>query len=305
MPPKAPSKPHKALSEPSWILPGRAINPVMKQKVILETSFAFSRTFNSRNIEYHWYALWDQTLSDLIADVPNLIVAPQFPVWFVPMHDDHEDEEDGDDPEEIVRLPEEHDAPGNESDDEDVGCGAGDVSFASTVPEKDTRQVIVDFAILHLMAVAQPQQMFRYGGWRITEVNIGLLVELKRFTSRSLKGEEQEQGIIWQISEARSDLMLQAGHVFTQDPDKQYVFAIAASGPYWCGTTIQRTEVLGTMHNLAHKDASFLPPEKRPKDIRPKWNKVVRIDHPSSIKRLQTIYNDLKGMGGLGTPVDV
>jgi hypothetical protein len=242
MPPKAlsqalnaPGKPHKPLaSEPSWVLPGRVINPVTKHKAILETSFAFSRTFNSRNIEFHWYALWAQTLSDLVADVPNLIVAPQFPVWFVPMHDDdHEDEDDGDDPEEIVlELP---NALGNQANHEEVGCGAGDVSFASTVPEKDANQVVVDFAVLHLMAVAQPQQKARYGGWRITEANIGLLVELKRFASRSLKGEEQEEHINGEISEACNDLIIQAAHVFIQDSDKQSVFAIAASGncPYY------------------------------------------------------------------------
>jgi hypothetical protein len=235
MPPKAPSqapgKPNKVLSETSWILPGRAINPVTKHKAILEKSFAFSRTFNPRNIEFHWYALWGQILSDLVADVPNLIVAPQFPVWFVQMEDDHEDEDDGDDPEEIDQLP-----PRNspEADDEEFGCAAGDVSFASTVPEKDADEVVVDFAILHLMAVAQPQQKVRYGGWRITEANIGLLVELKRFTSRSLKGEELEAGIDWKISEACNDLIVQAGHVFIQNPNKQYVYAIAASGicPY-------------------------------------------------------------------------
>jgi hypothetical protein len=235
MPPKAPSQAlkapgHKALSEPSWILPGRVINPAMKHKAILETSFAFSRTFNSRNIEFHWYALWAQTLSDLVADVPNLIVAPQFPVWFVPMQDDHEDEDDGDDPEEIVQPPEEQNAPGKQADDEEFGCGVGDVSFASTVPEKNANQVVVDFAILHLMAVAQPQQMVRYGGWRIAEANIGLLVEVKRFASRSLKGEEQKQEISGEISEACNDLVIQAAHVFIQDSKKQYVFAIAASG---------------------------------------------------------------------------
>jgi hypothetical protein len=219
----------------------------MEQKAILETSLAFSRTFNSRNIEFHWYALWAQTLSDLVADVPNLIVAPQFPVWFVPTHDVHENEEDGDDPEEMIGgLPEEQDDPVNEADDEEVGYGAGDVSFASTVPEKDANQVVVDFAILHLMAVAQPQRMVRYGGWRITGANIGLLVEVKRFASRSLKGEELEADISAQISEACGDLIRQAAHVFIQDSNKEYVFAIAASGncPYHLAAVYVMTVML-------------------------------------------------------------
>lgn len=323
-PSQAPGKPDKALSEPSWALPGRVINPVAKDKTILETSFAFSRTFNSRNIEFHWYALWAQILSDLVADVPNLIVVPQFPVWYVPTKDDDddddddeddgdedddeddddddEDEGDGDDPEEIDLLP-----PGSspEDEDEEFGCGAGDVSFASTVPQKDAEQVLADFSILHLKAAAQPQQMDRYGGWAITEVNIGLLVEVKRSASRSLEGQEQSEAISEKIKEACDDLITQAAHVFIQDLDKKYVYAIAASGPYWRGTTIHRTQVLGTMHFYADKDPSYQPPKEQPTDRKLRWNQIIRVDLPSSIKRLQTIYNNLKKMDGLGTPTDV
>ncbi|KAG1723818.1 hypothetical protein EDD22DRAFT_853904 [Suillus occidentalis] len=270
-------------------------------------------------------------------DVPNLIVAPQFPVWYVPTKDDHEDdhededdgdededdgdeddgdeddgdededdgdedEDDGDDPEEIDLLP-----PGSspEDEDEEFGCRAGDVSFASTVPEKDAEQVLVDFSILHLQAAAQPQQMDRYGGWRITEVNIGLLVEVKRSASRSLKDQEQSKAISARVKEACNDLVMQAAHVFNQDLDKKYVYAIAASGPYWCGTTIHRTQVLGTMHRYADKDSSYQPPKEKPTDRKLRWNQIVRVDLPSSIKRLQTIYNNLKKMDGLGTPTDV
>ncbi|OAX31899.1 hypothetical protein K503DRAFT_870435, partial [Rhizopogon vinicolor AM-OR11-026] len=84
---------------PSWTLPGRKDAPNMRYKAILETSFAFSYTFNPRNLEYHWYPLWNQTLSDMVSDVPNVIVAPQYPIWFVPQDDEvgNEDERDKDD----------------------------------------------------------------------------------------------------------------------------------------------------------------------------------------------------------------
>ncbi|KAG1720479.1 hypothetical protein EDB19DRAFT_1964633 [Suillus lakei] len=323
MPPKAPSN-------PSWILPGQVINPVMKDKAILETSLTYSHTFNSRNIEFPWYALWAQTLSDLVADIPNLIVAPQFPVWFVPIHDEHEDEDDGNDPKEIIQLPEEQpkgpeqNAPGNQADDKEVGCGVGDVSFASTVPEKDADQVVVDFVILHLMAVAQPQRRVHYGGWRITAVNIGLLVEVKWFVSRSLEGKEQEDEIIEHIAHARDDLIDQAAHVFIKHPKKDFMLAIAASGncPYHLsavhvmtvilqvhiGAALQFTvpKSLRPCTSLLRRTRVIKPLTKnQPTNHKPNWNRVIRVDLASSRNCLQTIYNSLKTMGGLGTPVDV
>ena len=68
----------------SWILPGRKNDPLTRYKTILQQSFAFSRICNPRNTEFFWYAVWGETLSDLVADIPNLIVAPQYPAWFVP-----------------------------------------------------------------------------------------------------------------------------------------------------------------------------------------------------------------------------
>lgn len=285
---------------PPRILPGpRNNDAVMEYKAILETSLAFSRTFNSRNIEFFWYPLWNQTLSDLVADVPNLIVAPQFPVWFVPMIDDNEDENDGDDPEEIVQPPE---GPDQDEDDEAVGVGAGNISFASTIPEKKAEQVVVDFVILNLMAVAQPQPELktRYGGWRITAASVGLLVEVKRFVSRSLTGQNQTAEILLRILEACSDLIEQAAHVFIQDPTANSVLAIAAAGPYWRSAVIRRTNVYRTMHRLSAKDPNYQAPgEQRPADPQPKWNNILRVDLPRSRDRLQTIYRSLKKMGVL------
>ncbi|KAG2037801.1 hypothetical protein BDR03DRAFT_1091620 [Suillus americanus] len=291
-----------------WILPGRVNNPLMRYKAILETSLAFSRTFNSRNTEFQWYPLWDQTLSDLVADVSNLIVAPQFPVWFVPIDDGPEGENDGDDPEEILQqLFEEEEASENQNDDEQVGVGAGDISFTSTVAEKDADSVVVDFVILHVTAVAQPQPVLkaRYGGWRITTASVSLLVEVKRFVSRSLAGEEQKVEILLRIVEASTDLVNQAAHVFLQDPNRNSVLAIAAAGPYWRSAKIHRTEVYGTMHSLATKDPSYQAPGEQRPDLEPKWNAVLRVDHARSRDRLRTIHNSLVDMGVLGIPVGV
>ncbi|KAG1720481.1 hypothetical protein EDB19DRAFT_1964635 [Suillus lakei] len=193
----------------SWILPGRVNNPVMRYKAILETSLAFSRTFNSRNIEFPWYALWNQTLCDLVADVPNLIVTPQFPV--------------------CIAAQCKAVASKKPDDNEDEG-GAGDISFASTVAEKHADSVVVDFVILNLTAQPQSGWKSRYGGWRIAAASVDLLVEVKRFASRSATGKAQEALIFEKIVEARGDLLNQAAHLFIQDSKKKSVLGIAAAG---------------------------------------------------------------------------
>ncbi|KAG1906597.1 uncharacterized protein F5891DRAFT_1182010 [Suillus fuscotomentosus] len=109
---------------PPRIPPAARNNAVVQYKAILATSLAFSRTLNSRNIEF------------LCGRHP----APQFPVWFVPDDDeDDEDENDGDDPEEIIQPPEEQptkEAPENQDNqnEDDEAAGAGQAIFLSHQP---------------------------------------------------------------------------------------------------------------------------------------------------------------------------
>ncbi|KAG2129539.1 hypothetical protein BD769DRAFT_1454968 [Suillus cothurnatus] len=192
-----------------------------------------------------------------------------------------------------------------DADNGDLEIGAGDISFASTVPEKDARGVLVDFAILNLTAETQPLQRERYGGWRITAASVGLLVEVKRFPSRSLTGPEQESQILESLAEAKSDLIGQAGYLFLQDTNMSSVLAIAAAGPYWSGTTICLGDVDETMHSLSAKDPNYLAPGKQRPNQKLKWNNALRIDVPRSRDRLRTIYKTLKNMGVLEVPADV
>ncbi|OAX32971.1 hypothetical protein K503DRAFT_776109, partial [Rhizopogon vinicolor AM-OR11-026] len=223
---------------PSWTLPGCKNAPNMRYKAILETSFAFSYTFNPRNLEYHWYPLWNQTLSDIVSNVPNVIIAPQYPIWFVPQDDEvgnederdkdddkeYEDDGSGGDPEEVPIMSGGESLPGESIaviEDDNDGEDMAEVSFALTVPEKDARGVIVDFAVINLGGM-------RYGGWRITAANIGLLVEVKSFVSRRLASAELEKEIGAQIPVACHDIIRQAPYPFLQDPNKESVLAIAA-----------------------------------------------------------------------------
>ncbi|KAG1864338.1 hypothetical protein F4604DRAFT_1905365 [Suillus subluteus] len=291
-----------------------APDQLLPRKTRLETSYAFSRTFNTRNMEFYWYPLWCQTLFDLVAGVPNLIVAPQFPVWIVKHNDQVEDADDGDDPDEVEEL--ERIAQGEQAvaggmqvpsiDVEELGdhepeIGAGDISFASTVPEKDASSVLVDFAVVSLTAVPRSEEKLRYGGWRITAANTCLLVEVKRFASRSLKDDELDADIKLHIEEARNDVVAQAGYIFLQDETKDSIMVIAAAGPYWSGTTIHRGDVERTMDQLSSKDPSYRPPGEQLFDQEPNWNKILRLDGASSTAaseaRLRTICKKMREMG--------
>ncbi|KAG2126789.1 uncharacterized protein EDB93DRAFT_1109574 [Suillus bovinus] len=119
---------------------------------------------------------------------------PQFPVWIVKHNGQLEGADDGD----VLEEVEERAAQGEEDvavgtqvpGDNEEGEGdhepdseAGDMSFASTVPEKSAESVLVDFAIVRLTAVPQPEEKSRCGGWRITAASACLLVEVKRFAN--------------------------------------------------------------------------------------------------------------------------
>lgn len=56
-------------------------------------------------------------------------------------------------------------------------------------------------------------------------------MELKRFTSRSLTGDDFDWELDQRaIAEAREDLVVRAAHVFIQDEHLKYVLAVAAAG---------------------------------------------------------------------------
>ncbi|OAX34399.1 hypothetical protein K503DRAFT_774595 [Rhizopogon vinicolor AM-OR11-026] len=301
----------------SWILPGRRDAPKMRYKAILERSLAFSRTCNPRNLEYQWYPLWDQTLDDLVTDVSNLIVAPQYPVWFVPQDDEEveeeeegegEDEDDGrgGDPEEIITsIGESNPEESTALEDDDAGEEVADVSFASTMQEKSTKSVLVDFVIINVNGVPRRQKNSRYGGWRITRANVGLLVEVKRFVSRSLTGVELEKALEARVSEAHEDLITQAAHLFLQEEDKDSVLAIAAAGPWWCSAKINRDDVKMVMHRLASKDPTYQAHTSGAAALQLNWSSLLRLDVARSNDRSRIIYNSLKGIGVLETPVNV
>ncbi|KAG2133613.1 uncharacterized protein EDB93DRAFT_1254827 [Suillus bovinus] len=256
---------------------------MIPNKTILGTSYARSRKFNSRNLEHYWYPLWAQTFSDLVANAPKLIVAPQFPIWFVDNHGSQQSQDDSEDdgPEDMVEIAQ------TKQDDSgaiEAESGAVDSSVLSklTVPQRKANQVVVDFAIIHLM----PQQEDD-GEWEIAEASVVLLVEVKRSVSRSVQDDNLDAKVLEQLTKAQNDLKKQAAHLFLSDENKQSIQVISAAGPYWSTTTINRADVQFTMQDLSADFEPFQELVDNPLD----WTVPVRIGSEDSDAGLDNIFN--------------
>jgi hypothetical protein len=139
----------------------------MDMKFRIARSFAASYRWNSRNLEAHWYGRSSQVWQDLVKPFPNIIVVPQYPLWYIDETADDEqsmdDEEAGsgceewDSDEVEVRDPGGNQPGENEtttnidSDDDDQNCVQEDFSEATmfTIPGSNATELIHDFVILH------------------------------------------------------------------------------------------------------------------------------------------------------------
>ncbi|KIJ09406.1 hypothetical protein PAXINDRAFT_157890 [Paxillus involutus ATCC 200175] len=293
-------------------------------KAALAKSLAFSRTFNERNLEYMWYPSWCLTLVDLVADCPNLIVAPQYPLYYSADALDKwqremgiEDEEEGCDPDDGEFDPDDEEVDPNaeefDLDDEEVDPDYEEVpavrgratAFAgppvrapshSIEPEED---VSMDFeddgSVATIPGRGGEDDNDRYGGWRITEVSVPLIVEEKRFPSRSLSGPALATRIKGHIADAMYQLHQQAAHLFLSDSKPQSVMVIGACGPYWSNTTIDRGNIDNIMDVLAGPISKKRLAEKV-ESILLRWSKPLCLDVARSNARLGTVYDRLRAL---------
>ncbi|KAG2738102.1 hypothetical protein P692DRAFT_20956929 [Suillus brevipes Sb2] len=260
---------------------------------ILERSYAFSYWFNPRNIEYYWYPLWAQTLFQLAENIPttSMIMAPQFPM--IRDHGGVSDEivEEGKtvlDPDELEET--KHDGIQDTSEPLDPAGDSDLDTSVETIPVKNAKGVVVDFVIINLGTEEAKQKTNRNGGMDVIVEDVILLVEVKRFASRSLNGLELNKQIREQLMEAKADLCRQAAHLFLLDEVKESVLAICAAGPYWSETKIFRKDIEATLARLSKIKKSD---DVNLKDRQLKWGRPMRIGSDSSNKNLLKIRHEL------------
>ncbi|KAF8133433.1 hypothetical protein EV363DRAFT_1448928 [Boletus edulis] len=63
-------------------LPGHELNEVAEHKCLLSMLAAYSRQWNSQNLEVPWYDPWTQVFADLVARHTSLSTAPHPYLWY-------------------------------------------------------------------------------------------------------------------------------------------------------------------------------------------------------------------------------
>ncbi|KAH7904284.1 hypothetical protein BJ138DRAFT_1166801 [Hygrophoropsis aurantiaca] len=305
----------------TWNLPGQTKTTWFKST--LAKSFAYSRAFNKRNLEYQWYSLFCQILTDLVDEFPNIFVVPQFPSWvreedFNALMSQEAPPESGPDGGHVtfVELPNRphtraYVTPAvgqqpmhllgsqTEPGEDDQVLDGADASFDSsaTEPAKDAANVLIDFALVHVMAEHAIPRHPRYGGWLVTEVNIPVIIEQKRFTSRTLENKALHDGIGFLLDIARKDLYEQAAHLFLQFERMESVIAIATCGPYWSNVILRRGNVRVEMSLI--QDGNWI--DAKVNDTL-KWPEAVSVEDGTSETRWKQIYKALKAMPRMELP---
>jgi len=208
---------------PDFTFPGHRLDPKALTRLKRAILFAYGNTTNPRNIECHWYAVWDRVLADLIADTSRLLPVPQYKLWYVK-------------PDPPV--------PGDSQDaggDEEAGNTTIDsiTTTSSTIPQPFARELIPDFVIVRTMIRRTARSpKLKYAG-------VPLLVEVKRLPMRFADWNNLAflDKVEQQIFLAESHVMEQASYLFRNYPRQKSAILIACSGLWWRCRIVHKNDV--------------------------------------------------------------
>jgi hypothetical protein len=248
------------------------------RKVQISKSFCLSYRWNVRNLERLWYGHWNTTLLHLTESFENMIVVPQFPLWFRPEDEesDVEDDEgaasgrsDGEDELNLFLYEEERDPDEHQSvvqdewkmddDRETADASCLELEEANLTTDSlvtlpgDAAELFPDFVIIHLLAKRLPRyhpRFERLSGLRITHQCCPVVMEIKRHPSCRLRGSDFRRALIPFLNQAKSDLAYQCYHLFEQYPHAVSTIAMAAAGDYWTHLTVYRHHVPSPVGDL-------------------------------------------------------
>ncbi|EMD36977.1 hypothetical protein CERSUDRAFT_73989 [Gelatoporia subvermispora B] len=234
-------------------LPGR-LKAFFGMKGIFARSLGYSRKFNPRNLEFMWYPLWGHAIHETFRDMENVLVAHQFPIWLDPSEwpdltnlgeDEHQERpEDSAGPsahaERVIRtkIPfgTKEDAVGGPSPSESISF----LSKGITAPLRNASSQIIDTAVLVVEAIPVEDSIRRYGGYRVSELWVPIIIEIKKCLRRHYTAEEMEAQTSGHVATMEAQIYTQAAYVFAKFRRMQELVAIAGVGDYWCHATIRR-----------------------------------------------------------------
>jgi hypothetical protein len=238
-----------------FVPPGRRTDPTISvTKLGLAKAYALSRACNPRNVEYYSYALWCQYWMELTNDSKNLVVNPQYLLYYIP-------DEIGDEVEEGEEDMEVHKDGIDDADEEKQDNYDGEEgnfndilgnttidtieSGASTKPERSAEEIVPDFAIIRIKyRFRHMEQRKTWENTKIRHAGVPLLAENKRAGKRSLTNVPFLKSTNTFIHRAQDDLFRQAAYLFTMHPRQQSVILVACSGIYWSCMIADRQYVL-------------------------------------------------------------
>ena len=238
--------------------------------------------FNQRNMENPWYGLWTIELLKLVESLNNIIIVPQYALWYTleeesdiesiegvdedavsedDDQDEHEDkpnEDEDEDELDLFRDPDERPVSITHEEPDISKCPSieqdPDISFAEslrTIPDGSAPQIIPDFVALHILAKklefsSDPRRKRRYerrAGYRIIHECCPLVVEIKSFPKRHLTLKTFNRKLSIRLNWAIQDLGYQCYHLFKMYEHALRTVVIAASGDYWTYRIVTRADV--------------------------------------------------------------
>jgi hypothetical protein len=248
----------------------------------LMKSACSSFRYNPRNMENPWYGLWTLELLKLTQSFNNIVLIPQYALWYTlpELESDVEsieeiDEDDISEDGEQDEGSDENNAESDSSDDEinlfkdpDESGEAirvedsevpdierdPDTSLAEsllTIPDGSAPHVIPDFVALHIRAEklnfpSKARHKRRYeqrAGYRIIHECCPLVVEIKAFPTRRLTPGNFRRTLSSRLANAIQDLGTQCYHLFKMYEHALRTIVIAASGDYWTHRIVTRSDV--------------------------------------------------------------
>ena len=253
--------------------------PSLSGKSKLIKSLSASFRFNRRNMENPWYGLWVHELQKLVEPFNNLVVIPQYTLWFTMPDDepgyesieevdedavseidvegvDLEGESDNSDDElDLFRdkdestEPFEDQNPAAQNTEQDPDTSITNSLF--TVPDGSAPQLTPDFVVLHILAEkirfptnARLRRRYEHrAGYRIIHECCPVIVEIKSFPSRSVTPPRFKKELISRLGDAKEDLGYQCYHLFKKYKHALRTIAIIASGDHWTHLIVKRSDV--------------------------------------------------------------
>ncbi|KAF8811528.1 hypothetical protein BYT27DRAFT_7089352 [Phlegmacium glaucopus] len=246
-------------------------------------SVSASFRYNPRNMENPWYGLWAHELLKMAEPFNNLIIVPQYTLWFTMSDDEPVDEEieeinedtvseigdegddldegethesdDSDDEPDTLRdkdeniEPIEDQNPATLNAEQDPDTSITESLF--TVRDGSAPQLTPDFVALHILAEklrfptnARLRRRYeRRAGYRITHGCCPLIMEIKSFPSRSLTPARFKRELAARLGTAKQELGFQCYHLFKRYQHALRTIAVIASGDHWTHLIVSRSDV--------------------------------------------------------------